>query len=1126
MKLARHYTRYVTAGSAAKTDWTPSLIENAFVWKSFPISLKEGGRTVLEGEVEAPQGWSSQAVTILAHKYLRKAGVPSATTPTVSTDYKGEVPRWLCPRAPSLGAKIGGETSTRQIFRRLAGHWTYAAFKTGYFDDPDNPRPQALPAYQHDDGTTTIDRSALDSYLQAREQTAQVFYDEIFHALASQMAAPNSPQWFNTGIWWAYGIKGSENEGTSGYIATHIGAKATKAPNTYEWPQTSACFILGLRDSLLGEGGILDTVTREARIFKFGSGSGVNYSALRGKGAPLTNGGTSSGLMSFLRLFDSNAGTIKSGGTTRRAARMAIVDVDHPEAGDFADWKRREELKVQSIRLGANVLRERAGTTEADAQLLIGYESAHFEGEAYNTVSGQNANNSLRASDAFMQAISSQAALSGPTGKEDQPKFAHYTKLWDTATKAAWACGDPGFQFHDTINRWHTIPQAGIQRATNPCSEYSFIDDSSCNLASLNLIKFWVDGHELPEESSRDGDFVPGASYFDVEGFTYTAKVWTTVLDVSVGMSSFPDPRVAENSVNYRAVGLGYANLGGLMMLVGVPYDSEEARTYAGLVTAILHGSAWEQSAALAGEPQLGPFHNYADHREDVDRVLGLHRDAAHKLAEGGVAQVIGSAGAGHPFAGCLEWVRQHWINTNSDANWCLGTGRSARIRNAQLTLLAPTGTIGLVMGCDATGIEPVYMLTSFKQLAGGGSLTQEVGLIGQALVALGYQESEVEEITGYIREHGKLGLAAPHIQRAHMKVFDCANDISVGGHIGMMAAVQPFLSGAISKTVNMPNTATVADVANCYVMAWKLGLKAIAIYRDGCKMSQPLSAVAPAAIATHQPRAQDVSLAAGPRKSAPSATAATAALPLPAALSNPAKTTVMGTPPKGVVTPRYKLPSRRSGWTQKVTIAGYSVYLRTGEFSDGRLGEIFLTISRDGSTINHMSSALAITMSLGLQHGVPLQEYVEAFTDSRAEPSGIVQGSDKVRMCSSVMDYVVRELGAHYLHLETSIPIVVQSPEPASMVPQLTVEAPTLNVSSAPQLMRIPDAPSYTTGESTEVASMPEPEDELRQAAGMRTLSQPKYNGQSCRSCGSFTLRRSGTCHVCDTCGETSGCS
>ncbi len=1114
MLFARHYTRYATAGQTPTADWTPNQIETLFQWKAFQVSIKEAGRVILEGEVEAPASWTQQAVTILAHKYLRKAGVPSSTTPIP----ENEVPRWLSPRKPSLGAQTGAETSARQIFRRLAGHWTYAAFNAGHLNDPEHPRPAALAATSNADGTTTVDHSPLDAFLQAREQSAQAFYDEIFYMLANQMAAPNSPQWFNTGLWWAYGIEGSTSESQTGFISQGIGHRAERAPNTYAWPQTSACFILGLRDSLLGSAGIMDTVTREARIFKYGSGSGVNYSSLRGKGSPLSNGGTSSGLMSFLRLFDSNAGTIKSGGTTRRAARMAIVDVDHPEAMEFAGWKATEEMKVRAMREGANLLRSKVSPNSPDPTTRGGADKdgfykelsdSHFEGLAYSTVSGQNANNSLRASDAFMRSIEAQKDT---TQSRD-------ARLWDTACRAAWECGDPGFQFDDTINRWHTVPKAGRQRASNPCSEYMFIDDSSCNLASLNLVQFWIDGHDMDNhvETERDGDLVPGASYFDVEGFDYTCKVWTTILDVSVGMSSFPDPQVAENSVNYRAVGLGYANLGGLMMLVGVPYDSEEARSYAGLVTAVMHGAAWEQSAKLAEE--IGPFHNFADHREDVERVLGLHRDAAKRLSEGSVAQVIASTGTGHPFAGALEWVRGHWCSISKGSALMLGCA----VRNAQLTLLAPTGTIGLVMGCDATGIEPVYMLTNFKTLAGGGTLTQEVGLIPAALRALGYSETDSGEIAAYVRDHGKVSLATPHIRREHLPIFDCANDISVSGHIGMMAAVQPFLSGAISKTVNLPSDATVADCGDAYLMAWKLGLKAIAIYRDGCKMSQPLTAVAPAASVANQPRAQDAPLAAVPSP-LPANT-------LPAVAVQSARPTVMGLPPRGAVTPRYKLPSRRNGWTQKVTIAGYSVYLRTGEFPDGRLGEIFLTISRDGSTINHMAAGMAITMSLGLQHGVPLQEYVDAFTDSRAEPSGIVQNSEKVRMCTSIMDYVVRELAAHYLHLETAIPVVVQSPEPkgkGEVIVSVT-SAPQAEMSAASASM-----PAFATVGIVESTAAPalvgevvnDAGDALRQAAGMRTMARPKYNGQACPSCHSFTLRRSGTCHVCDTCGSTTGCS
>jgi ribonucleoside-diphosphate reductase alpha chain len=1112
MKIARHYT--TTLAQLPFSEWDPSQIEKQFTWKSFRVSIKEGQRTILEGEVEAPANWTQQAVTIFAHKYLRRAGVPTATVPVPECTAPG-VPRWLQPKQPALGAKLGAEDSARQVFRRLAGMWTHEAFVGGYLVSPQAPDPNSLPARA--DGT--IDSSLFEPFERAREENARTFYDETFFMLASQMAAPNSPQFFNTGLWWAYGLDGHTS--SPSYRAPYIGADAEEIHEAYRYPQTSACFILGLRDSLLGEGGILDTVAREARIFKYGSGSGVNYSSLRAKGAPLSNGGTSSGLMSFLKLFDINAGTIKSGGTTRRAARMAIVDTDHPEAETFAAWKAKEEVKVAAMVLGANTARPTADLLRTEA--LASISAASFEGEAYSTVSGQNANNSLRAYDDFMNIIDGKTTIPtmtpshGKSAMQMESTKVHLDalKLWSTACQAAWACGDPGFQFHDTINKWHTIPKHSAIRASNPCSEYMFIDNSSCNLASLNLVKFWSDGFE----DDGTGHTKISAKRFDAEGFAYACKLWALILDVSVGMSSFPDPLVAENSVNYRAIGLGYANLGGLLMLVGVPYDSEEARAYAGLVTAILHGAAWNQSVSLASDNELGPFHQFGDHSDDVRRVRSLHRDAASALAKGRVAADIRAGGTGHPFADCLGWVTDNWfLEPTTGELGKLDAFAACPIRNAQLTLLAPTGTIGLAMGCDSTGIEPIYMLTSLKKLAGGGELHQEVGLLREALRGLGYSDSDCHDILTYVQGVGRMSIATPHIRREHIPVFDCAGDIVVDGHLGMMAAVQPFLSGAISKTVNLPSTATVEDVSSTYIKAWKLGLKAVALYRDGCKLSQPLSAVPAAPVANQQLAAQDAPLAAVAFP--PSQSSNTPAI----ATTSVAVATISGMPPKGAVTPRYKLPARRGGFTQKVDIGGQSLYLRTGEYPDGRLGEIFLTMGREGSTMKHLLDSLAITMSLGLQHGVPLAEYVDAFSDSRSEPNGIVRGSDHIRMCSSIMDYLVRELAASYMHLETNIPIAVQAPEPSSRAPaNVTVMIPSTDpavLSKVEGLTKLLQTPST---EDTAMSVLGATE---AVSVGMRTLSRPKYSGNACTQCGSFTLRRSGTCHVCDTCGETSGCS
>ena len=845
-------------------------------WKTVRVVLEKKGRIVYDGDVEVPAQWSQNAANILADKYLRRAGVPDATVPRTPILDTG-VFEGFTASIPAPSAKFGAETSARQVFHRLAGAWTHAAITNSYISDAQN---------------------------------ARAFYDEIFLSLALQMAAPNSPQWFNTGLWWAYGIEGSESG--AGYYWDTVLGEVERATTTYRRPQTSACFIIGLNDSLLDDGGIIDGVSREARIFKFGSGSGINYSTLRPKGAPLSNGGDSSGMMSFLKLFDANAGTIKSGGTTRRAARMVIVDADHPEAEDFVVWKAQEEIKAHALRAAASSAKLPNSSNDIAASVIAKLAKSEYEDEASATISGQNANNSLRVSDQFMERVTD----AGYEGKEK--------RLFDKVLTAAWMCGDPGLQFDDTINRWHTIPKHSRQRATNPCSEYAFIDDSSCNLASLNLWTFLKGG------------------IFDVHLFRHVARLWTIVLDVTIEMSAFPDPKVAENTAKYRALGLGYANLGGLLMAMGLPYDSTQGRHVAALVTAVLHGTAWEASAELAAVPALAAFYDFDKHADDVARVYRLHVEAAQRQL------LVGFNGSDNNIESvdALERaVEELWAGTPDADHY------RRPIRNAQLTLLAPTGTTGLVMDCATTGVEPAFSLTAYKQMAGGGSMSIVNPLIPDALCALGYRDTQVVEIAGYAFESGTIDISCPHIKREHIAVFDCANDISVAGHIGMMAAVQPFLSGAISKTVNMPATASEADIASAYVLAWEQGIKAIAIYRDGCKGAQPLTAVRVADSSAPAPVANVTTL------SDPHPLAATSDFTIgfrgDALAPVVSARIVAGTKKRNA--PRHILPSRRNGFRQKVRISGQTLYLATGEYSDGKLGEVFMTFGRDGTIMRHL---------------------------------------------------------------------------------------------------------------------------------------------------------------------------
>lgn len=893
-----------------------------------------GFANVKPARVMAPNRWSQTAVDVLYGKYMRKAGVPSETAPVA---YKG-APAPLLPSIGVPGCKLTGENDACQVFRRIAGHWALAAWESGTLDT---------------DGAVAL-------------------RDEVARMLALQVFAPNSPQWFNTGLWWAYGITGQtvnwrcEIDWTS--------AAQLEDREAYRYPQSSACFINSIEDSLIGPNGILDLLKTEASIFKYGSGSGANFSTLRGKGALLSSGGMSSGLMSFLKVFDANAGAIKSGGTTRRAAKMVVVDADHPEAEDFVLWKSREELKVKAMAAGATSM-DRSGMTADDAALLDSL-TTEFESEAYGTVGGQNSNNSLRVSDEFMKRADGDA-------------------LFGKLCRATWQSGDPGMQFDDNCNKWHTVPKAGRQNATNPCSEYSFLDDSSCNLASINLIKFL----------RPDGAI-------DAEAFSHVVRVATVVLDVTVGMSSYPTKKIAENSAWYRPLGLGYANLGGLLMAMAVPYASDAGRDIAGALTSLMHSVAWRTSRELASVTR--PFKDYPTHSADVEKVLRQHAEAHIEVANrfvGGTAEKVWDAAG-------IAWAR-------------LMAEPDAPVRNAQLTLLAPTGTIGLVMDCTTTGVEPDYSLVKHKKLAGGGHMRLVNPLVGHALRRVGFRKASIEVIEDHVAENGRVPDDLPC-----KDVFACANDIPWRDHLLMMAAVQPFLSGAISKTVNLPNSATVEDIAECYKEAWRLGLKAVAPYRDGSKGAQPLNAVTN-----------------GPEEVSPVANST-----LDCSTAAPR---------------REKLPNVRRSMTHKVNIGGHAVYLHAGFYPDGRLGEIFLDIGGEGSTMALFMNALARSVSIGLQHGIPLGTFVEAFEHANGEPSGMVQGSEHVRFCASIVDYLARELDACYGSGEC---VTAMDPQPH---------------------------PSHNA---------------QRVDAG--------FTGDPCKSCGKYTLFRSGSCLTCQTCGTTTGCS
>jgi ribonucleoside-diphosphate reductase alpha chain len=1158
-----------------------------------------------EESAVAPAFWSQIAVDILAQKYFRKAGVPAdriyawkewaGSGENGGADKKNGEKGGKKPADP--GEKLpedGAEHDARQVFHRLAYTWMDWGRLNGYFDG---------------------------------EEDAKAFYDEICYMLAHQMGAPNSPQWFNTGLYAVYGIDGPAQ---GHYYFDPAKGELVKSDSSYKRPQPHACFILSIEDDLVNEGGIMDLVTREARLFKYGSGTGSNFSRIRALNERLSGGGVSSGLLSFLKIGDRSASAIKSGGTTRRAAKMVTLDADHPDVEKYIAWKAEEEHKVASMVTGSEVVRKNLDAikravssfrgpdadrfnarmnhelakTLRDAlgdcippayiyQLLRRVEqgddavdpavfSTAWDDEAYNTVSGQSSNNSLRVTDEFIQAVLDNTGwklkdrINGTEYKTVKARA-----LWDQVARSAWQCADPGLQYHTTINDWHTCPAGGEIRASNPCSEYMFLDDTACNLASVNLSAFY--------DRER--------GVFNIDAYRHAVRVWTTVLEISVVMAQFPAPKIAELSYEYRTLGLGYANLGTLLMVMGLAYDSEEGRAVAGALSSILTGEAYAQSARMAGA--MGPFVRYAENRDSMLAVIRNHRRAAFHAA-GTEYEGLHTAPKGIDPEYCppalLDAARKVWDEA-------LELGMACGFRNAQVSAIAPTGTIGLLMDCDTTGVEPDFALVKFKKLAGGGYFKIINQSVPPALKTLGYSEDEIAGIIAYatgrktlkdapgislesladrgftkaaldaveatlenamslegvfspwilgrdlMEKHfripeatwslpgfsllkhlgysgddiaaaelyacGTMGLeGAPFLKAEHLPVFDTATPSGKNGrrsipwpaHIGMMAAAQPFVSGAISKTINMPNSATYEDVKGAYMLAWKSALKAVALYRDGSKLSQPLSSFAPGM----DPLADTI------LQVQRDMNAASQPLELP-----PGKNKLRGI--------RLPLPNRRAGYTQKAKIGGHSIFIRTGEYDDGSLGEIFLDMHKEGAAFRSLLNSFAIAVSLGLQYGVPLEEYVDAFTFSRFEPNGMVQGHDYVKMSTSVIDYIFRDLAISYLK-RTELGQV--RPEDLLATGTKSEESPQKNArargkSSAGFKPHDCENAGSRAGEKkaeTELRS-PSREDQ-EQAARIAQARVKGYEGDPCPACGSFTLVRNGTCMKCDTCGGTTGCS
>jgi ribonucleoside-diphosphate reductase alpha chain len=1046
--------------------------------RSSAITNPDGSIVFQMDGAEIPTGWSQLAADIVISKYFRKAGLNND--------------------------KDQGEKSVRQVVHRLAH-------------------------------TLRTEGEKFEGYF-ATKADADAFEAELSYLLVNQYGAFNSPVWFNLGLYHDYGITGQ-----GGNWAWMFGPEFVEQTRTaYERPQCSACFIQSVPDDLMG---IYDLMKSEARLFKYGSGTGSNFSAIRGKQEKLSGGGFSSGLLSFLEVFDRAAGSTKSGGTTRRAAKMVCLDMDHPEIVDFITWKMREEKKAHAL-------------------IAAGYPS-DFNGEAYHTISGQNSNNSVRVSDQFMNAVKTGGSWSTRARTSGEIVDTYEAKnLWRQLAEAAWSCADPGVQYDTTTNRWHTCPNSGRINASNPCSEYMFLDDTACNLASINLTKFLK-----PHEGFAGGSF-------DVDGYRHACRMFFIAQEILVDLSSYPTEPIAKNSHDYRPLGLGYANLGSLLMSWGVPYDSDEGRSIAASLTAIMCGTAYKTSAEMAASK--GPFEGFAKNREPMLKVMRMHLGAAEAIRPG--AGRLHSDTIGLSRAACEDWKEAVRIGTEHG------------YRNAQATVLAPTGTIGLLMDCDTTGVEPDFALVKFKKLAGGGHFKIVNQTVPAALRRLRYNEQDVKDIVAYIsgtnslsgpkdprlpapggitrqtlkdkgltdaeirsaeaalpgvfdldsafaswvlgaETYARLGVpkdskkllehlgfsreqideaaatiigrmtieGAPHLRPEDYEVFDCANRCGKTGkrflapmsHVRMMAAVQPFLSGAISKTVNLPSEATVEEVAAIYEEGWKLGLKAVALYRDGCKASQPLST--------------------GGDKKEEKASEMLAPMPATAQPAEPQLSLKIAPPGTRNYGERARLPTRRRGFTQEARIGNHKIYIRTGEYEDGQLGEIFIDMHKEGAAFRSVMNCLAMAVSLGLQYGVPLVKYVEQFTFTRFEPSGPVQGHPHVKFATSLVDYIFRTLGIEYLHRH----------DLAHIKPEIEAEGPTgLGVPRKEPSRESPDSLSLQLPAARAVEERARPESAMdAQLDGMMG------DAPVCDHCGHITVRN-GACYRCLNCGNSMGCS
>ena len=1190
MKISRRFT---TAGSDpfASVKW---------VKRSSKISNPDGSVVFEMKDAEVPESWSQLATDIMVSKYFRKAGVPQGD------------------------GTNGPEKSAKQVIHRLAGCWRHWGEKHKYFD------------------------SAAD---------AQAFYDELAYMMVHQMCAPNSPQWFNTGLAFAYGINGPAQ---GHFVPDPKTGEVTLAADAYTHPQPHACFIQSVTDDLVNDGGIMDLWVREARLFKYGSGTGTNFSNLRAEGEKLSGGGKSSGLMSWLKIGDRAASAIKSGGTTRRAAKMVCLDMDHPDIHTFINWKVREEIKVAALVEGLKVLKKgnkEIAETSEKLGLKLDYD---YNGEAYYTVSGQNSNNSVRIPDAFFDALDADSdwqtkyRTSGKVAKTFKAR-----ELWDEIGFAAWRCADPGVQFDSTINAWHTCPSAGRINASNPCSEYMFLDNTACNLASLNVLKFY-------DSEKRT---------FDVAAYEHGIDLWTMVLEISVLMASFPSKPIAELSWKYRTLGLGYANLGAMLMQAGIAYDSDEARAVCSTLSAILTGRSYRMSALMAKEH--GPFPGYSADKQNMLRVIRNHRLAAHgeardsgkyenlKIRPVPIDHAIIKSGKIR--LSNVDALAKHSMQAWDDA---LALGEKHGYRNAQTTVIAPTGTIGLLMDCDTTGVEPDFALVKFKKLAGGGYFKIANESVRPALVALGYNEKQVQDIMEYLlgtlsleapipadpkglktnltlsafltskglseseldaiskslpgifelsfaftawsvkpETLSLLGLdaakaqsdfsfnllkalglsnlqieglnriicgtqtieGAPHLKTEHLPVFDCANKcgklgqrfIAAEGHIRMMAAAQPFISGAISKTINLPNEATVDDIKSCYRLSWELGLKANALYRDGCKLSQPLSSTADEAKSelkkddAEEAKAADAETLLGEPEDQDDLADARAEVAgdvvrMASAVQAGDQNVVVQTQVQIVHRPmRRRLPDTRPSLTHKFNVAGHEGYLSVGLYEDGRPGELFITMSKEGSTIGGLMDSLGTAVSVALQYGVPVESLVTKFSHQRFEPAGMTENAD-IPFAKSLVDYIFRWMGMQFVagYREANSPRLANQASahhtaesrwttegkpdaPTESAGRLSVDSPRSVQAFAESFAKAGTAiaamktqatittQSTATSTATTTATSAASVASSTLSAALESLG----DAPACDGCGTITVR-SGTCYKCLNCGASMGCS